>query len=167
MGQQQLLLIVMSVILVGIAVTVGITMFQTQAEQSNIDALIADLYNLGYIAAQYRIRPGSMGGGNGSYNGFDEYFDQISADMKNNTTGVYSCEEEYISEDGSYVSIRGISTRYEDIEKWILVSPKGEMVVYDPEEGESEGWGGGGPPPWAGSDELPPWSNGKPPWVGG
>ncbi len=35
MGTQQILLIVLSVIIVGIAVAVGITMFNQQAENSN------------------------------------------------------------------------------------------------------------------------------------
>lgn len=63
MGQQQILLIVLSVILVGIAIAVGINMFQAQAQQSNVDNMVNDLNNLASNAYQYYIRPQSMGGG--------------------------------------------------------------------------------------------------------
>lgn len=84
MGQQQILLIVLSVILVGIAIAVGITMFRAQAVQSNLDAIIADLNNLGAMAYQYHMRPTSMGGGQGTYVGF-----AIPANMAENENGEY------------------------------------------------------------------------------
>jgi len=46
MGQQQLLLIVLSVIIVGIAVVVGINMFSASAASSNLEAVSNDLLNL-------------------------------------------------------------------------------------------------------------------------
>ncbi len=70
MGQQQLLLIILGVIIVGIAIAVGITMFSSSSIQANKDAIINDLNNLGANAYQYRIRPVTMGGGGGSYTGY-------------------------------------------------------------------------------------------------
>jgi hypothetical protein len=67
MGQQQLLLIVLSVIIVGIAVIVGINMFNDQAASSNLDAITADLVNLASRAQQHFRRPTAMGGGGGSF----------------------------------------------------------------------------------------------------
>lgn len=67
MGQQQLLLIVLSVIIVGIAVVVGINMFNDQAASSNLDAVTADLINLASRAQQHFRRPTAMGGGGGSF----------------------------------------------------------------------------------------------------
>lgn len=67
MGQQQLLLIVLSVIIVGIAVVVGINMFNDQAASSNLDAVTADLVNLASRAQQHFRRPTAMGGGGGSF----------------------------------------------------------------------------------------------------
>lgn len=69
MGQQQLLLIILGVIIVGIAIAVGITMFSAQALSSNKDAILADINNLGADAFQHKIRPCSMGGGAGTYTG--------------------------------------------------------------------------------------------------
>jgi Tfp pilus assembly protein PilE len=67
MGQQQLLLIVLSVIIVGIAVVVGINMFNDQAASSNLDAVTNDLMNLASRAQQHYRRPTAMGGGGGSF----------------------------------------------------------------------------------------------------
>ena len=67
MGQQQLLLIILGVIIVGIAIAVGISMFSSGTIQANKDAIINDLNNLGISAYQFKILPSSMGGGSGSY----------------------------------------------------------------------------------------------------
>lgn len=67
MGQQQLLLIVLSVIIVGIAVVVGINMFNEQSASANQDAMTLDLVNLGSRAQQHYRRPTAMGGGGGSF----------------------------------------------------------------------------------------------------
>ena len=67
MGQQQLLLIILGVILVGIAVAVGITMFKDSAVSANRDAVTNDLVNLASRAQQYYRRPKTSGGGGGSF----------------------------------------------------------------------------------------------------
>ena len=69
MGQQQLLLIILGVIVVGIAVAVGITMFSDSATNSNRDALTNDLVNLASRAQQFYRRPMSLGGGGNSFTG--------------------------------------------------------------------------------------------------
>jgi Tfp pilus assembly protein PilE len=67
MGQQQLLLIILGVIVVGIAVAVGITMFQDNAVSANRDAVVNDLVNLAARAQQFYRRPTSLGGGQNSF----------------------------------------------------------------------------------------------------
>ena len=67
MGQQQLLLIILGVIIVGIAVAVGITMFQDNAISANRDAVTNDLVQLAAKAQQHFRRPVSLGGGGNSY----------------------------------------------------------------------------------------------------
>src|SRR5712671_1414781 len=84
MGQQQLLLIILGVIIVGIAIAVGITMFSSASVQSNKDALINDLNNLAANAYQYRIRPTTMGGGGGSYINF-----KVPNSLQSNDNGNY------------------------------------------------------------------------------
>ena len=70
MGQQQLLLIILGVIVVGIAIAVGITLFGSNSVSSNKDAIVNDLQNLAANAYQFRIRPLTMGGGGGAYTNF-------------------------------------------------------------------------------------------------
>lgn len=69
MGQQQLLLIILGVIVVGIAVAVGITMFQDNAVSANRDAVTNDLVNLASRAQQYYRRPTALSGGGNSFVG--------------------------------------------------------------------------------------------------
>jgi len=68
-GQQQLMLIILSVIVVGIAVTLGITMFSDSAIDANRDALTNDLTNLASRAHQFYRRPCYLGGGGNSFFG--------------------------------------------------------------------------------------------------
>lgn len=70
MGQQQLLLIVLGVIVVGIAVVVGINLFNANAISANRDAVISDLNNLAAMAQQHYKKPASMGGGANTYTGW-------------------------------------------------------------------------------------------------
>ena len=68
MGQQQLLLIVLGVIIVGIAVVVGINLFNANAEEAAKDGVVSDCTNLGAMAQQYYKKPISMGGGGNTFN---------------------------------------------------------------------------------------------------
>ena len=70
MGQQQLLLIVLGVIVVGIAVVVGINLFSANAVSANRDGVVADLTNLGAMAQQYYRKPAAMGGGGNTFTGW-------------------------------------------------------------------------------------------------
>ncbi|MCD4664749.1 MAG: hypothetical protein K8R68_05705 [Bacteroidales bacterium] len=69
MGQQQLLLIVLSVIIVGIAIVVGINMFSSSAAAANQDSVVNDCMDIASRAHQYLIKPGGMGGGGGAFTG--------------------------------------------------------------------------------------------------
>jgi Tfp pilus assembly protein PilE len=70
MGQQQLLLIVIGVIIVGIAVVIGIKLFTVHAEQSAQEAIVTDAMNIAVLARQYFIKPSTTGGGGSSFKGF-------------------------------------------------------------------------------------------------
>ncbi|MCX7983982.1 MAG: hypothetical protein N3A63_03655 [Bacteroidetes bacterium] len=87
MGQQQLLLIILGVIIVGIAIAVGLSLFSSQSVQANKDAIINDLNNLAAYAYQYKIRPTTMGGGGGTYNNF-----QLPKKMTENENAIYSIQ---------------------------------------------------------------------------
>jgi len=84
MGQQQLLLIILGVIIVGIAIAVGLSMFTAQSVGANRDAIISDLTNLAANAYQFRIRPTTMGGGGGDYTGYT-----LPPSLASNENGTY------------------------------------------------------------------------------
>lgn len=69
MGQQQLLLIVLGTIIVGVAVIVGINMFTTGAVNAERDALLQDVNAVAASAASYWRKPAALGGGNRTFVG--------------------------------------------------------------------------------------------------
>jgi hypothetical protein len=89
MGQQQLLLIILGVIIVGIAIAVGLSLFRANSIQANKDAIINDINNLAANAYQFRIRPVSMAGGSGDYSGGLGY--KIPFKMSSNDNATYTC----------------------------------------------------------------------------
>lgn len=67
MGTQQILLIVLSVIIVGVAIAVGISMFNSQSYNSNKTAIASDAQGFAAQVVQYYKTPQSQGGfGNGT-----------------------------------------------------------------------------------------------------
>lgn len=70
MGQQQLLLIVLGVIIVGIAIVAGIGMFNAGAEEATKDELVAQSIAIGANAQQYYKKPEAMGGGGLDFTGY-------------------------------------------------------------------------------------------------
>ncbi len=84
MGQQQLLLIVLGVIVVGIAIVVGINLFNANAVAANRDGVISDLNNLASLAMSHYKKPESMGGGGNEFTGF-----AIPADLDTTANGIY------------------------------------------------------------------------------
>ena len=67
MGQQQLLLLVLAVIIVGITLVVGIQMFAATTASANFDAVLNDLLKLGANAQAYYLKPVHIGGGGNSF----------------------------------------------------------------------------------------------------
>ena|ERR1035437_488436 len=70
MGQQQLLLIVLGVIVVGIAVAAGMGLFSSSKDSSIKDELVNQTLAIAANAQQYYSKPASMGGGNQSFLNF-------------------------------------------------------------------------------------------------
>ena len=100
MGQQQLLLIVLGVIVVGIAVVVGINLFNANAISANRDAVVSDLNNLGAMAQQYYKKPASMGGGANTFTNWT-----IPTGLDSTANGTYT-----ITVNAQSVSIVGLGT---------------------------------------------------------
>jgi len=70
MGQQQLLLIALGIIVVGIAVVVGMSQFSTSAAESNRDLLFSELNFISAVARAHYKKPVDMGGGGNSFANF-------------------------------------------------------------------------------------------------
>lgn len=85
MGQQQLLLIVLGIIVIGIAVIVGITLFRQSAIDHMRDLITNENANLAIEAVKYYKKPTLFGGGGYSFTGW-----QIPHDLTTNANGNYS-----------------------------------------------------------------------------
>lgn len=70
MGQQQLLLLVIGTIIVGIAIFIAINLATIYYRDSNRDGLIHDIHSIASFAKEHYHRPAALGGGSYSYNNF-------------------------------------------------------------------------------------------------
>ena len=118
MGQQQLLLIILGVIIVGIAIAVGLQLFQAGSIGANQDAMVNDMMNIAAHVEQYRIRPEAMGGGGGSMEGY-----VLPQRLEETGNGTYSTTAEG-GEGSNEFQIIGNSVPYED--------QAGITLTYDP-----------------------------------
>jgi len=76
MGQQQLLLVILVTIIVGIATVVAINTFGSAADQANIDAVNNDIATLASAAQGFYMRPTMLGGGGRTFS--DLTFDGLA-----------------------------------------------------------------------------------------
>ncbi len=67
MGNQQLLLLVLSFLLVALSIFVGYNLAIEYQQESNRDELLKVINQLYYEASVFRKKVGELGGGNGSY----------------------------------------------------------------------------------------------------
>ncbi len=70
MGSQQLLLIAVGVIIIGLMVISGVTLFKGYYESANRDQLISTAYDLCLLAQQHYKKPREQGGGGNTYTGW-------------------------------------------------------------------------------------------------
>jgi len=71
MGQQQLLLVILVTIIVGVATVVAINIFGQSAQNANVDATRQDVMTLAAMAQGWYIKPALLGGGGGTFTGID------------------------------------------------------------------------------------------------
>jgi Tfp pilus assembly protein PilE len=69
MGQQQLLLVILVTIIVGIATVVAINTFGAAADSANVDAVRQDLASIAAAAQGYYMKPEMLGGGGRTFEG--------------------------------------------------------------------------------------------------
>ena len=85
MGTQQILMIILSVIVVGAAVAVGIQMFDTQADNQTRNALVVESMQMAVQAQAWYRTPSMMGGGGYKVTNID--IDRIATYINNNANG--------------------------------------------------------------------------------
>jgi len=102
MGQQQLLLVILVTIIVGVATVVAIDTFQSSRVDSNRAALRQDILMILNDAQIYYEKPEMMGGGGQSFNTISQ--DQILSVETPNENGSYT-----ISGSGNTVTVIGTS----------------------------------------------------------
>jgi len=88
MGQQQLLLIIVAIIVVGVSVAIANQLFFAYAEESNKDTITTELTNLATISLQYYQKPTSVAGGGKSFTNW-----QIPSQLDTTISGTYTIEE--------------------------------------------------------------------------
>ena len=101
MGQQQLLLIALGIIIVGIAIFVGITLFRSNAIETKRDHLINECMNIASVAQQYYYKPVEMGGGGRSFNGWS-----IPQSLKKTGNGRFELTDD--SSPDSYLTVTAV-----------------------------------------------------------
>ena len=120
MGQQQLLLIILGVIIVGIAIAVGLQLFQSGSIGANQDAMVNDMMNIAAHAEQFRIRPESMGGGGGSLENY-----VLPERLATTGNGTYTVSSTGVGADAT-IEITGNSVPY--------AGDAGVELTYDPSQ---------------------------------
>ena len=63
MGQQQLLLLVLGIVIVGLAVVVGIQAFSENQKKANGDAMVNDAIRIASDIQAWKLKPQAFGGG--------------------------------------------------------------------------------------------------------
>lgn len=148
MGTQQILLIVLSVIIVGAAIAVGIQMFNNQAYSSNKSAIAAEAQTYATQIVQFYKTPVSQGGLGGKLaaNQTDKINDYLGWDK----TGLKSDSGQFTvtSAADSTVVITGIGTAVRDSKSPHVVTtitfPAGTISTVPSDEPVASSGGGSG-----------------------
>lgn len=136
MGQQQLLLIVLGVIVVSIAVATGVSMFVESYDHEILDMMLQRMNEISAQANQYRMKPRATGGGGGTYRGFQSFENNaLSYAFASETVGyedyakVYLISKSTTSADGSFHGGRFYCYGIVDI------NGLNRVYLWDPQEG--------------------------------
>ena len=108
MGSQQLLLIAVGLVIIGIMIAVGITMFSDQATSNNRDEVANDLAHFAALARAYYRRPAVFGGGQNSFRGLT--MGRITSRPQNDN-GTYSLAPDPVPAGVDHVTLTGLGTQ--------------------------------------------------------
>ena len=108
MGQQQLLLIVVTTVIIGLAIMIGVDVFGSSMAKANEDSVRKDIIEVSSRLQQFYRTPSVLGGGDYgfpsslTFNNIGYYGDEVNGVTFENANGSYT-----LSVDGSRVTISG------------------------------------------------------------
>ena len=105
MGQQQLLLIILGVLIIAVAIAAGFGMFRAGSITVNRDAMVNDMNIIASSAQEHYIRPAMMGGGEGTFDGYI-----LPSRLASTGNGIYRAES-----NGNELIVTGDSVLHEDV----------------------------------------------------
>jgi len=102
-GQQQILLIVLALIIVGVAIAISVQLFRANAIESKRDILVEETTYLGTMAIQYFKKPTELGGGNQDFSGWEVPSQMVQTANGNFMIAAVTADEVTITGTGSEV----------------------------------------------------------------
>ena len=123
MGQQQILLIVLGLVVIGIAVAVGMSLFRAHAISSKRDILTNETIDMAAQAISYYKRAREFGGGGKSFIGWE-----IPAQVQNTINGSYIIGEVYNDHVVLIATGTEVVTGNDSIQVKTTVSPNGYQI---------------------------------------
>ena len=146
MGQQQLLLLVLGIVIVGLAVVVGINAFGENQKRANADALVNDGLRIASDIQAYALKPEQFGGAGGFSNvDVDNNTFSRALGYPNSSGGTYTNVNGSFTLSGGGDSSDGIVVRGENDDQdnvinirvcGVTSSEIGTAISYDPDEEE-------------------------------
>jgi hypothetical protein len=97
MGQQQLLLLVLGVVLVAVAIVGGLYIFEENLKKNNAEMLVSEAINIATSAQSWKIRPSTFGGQTGTAR-------NNPMDFSGFTLRAISLEEPYMTINGTFTA---------------------------------------------------------------
>lgn len=125
MGQQQLLLLVLGIVIVGLSVVVGIQAFGENQKKANADALVNDAIRIASDIQAWKLKPTAFGGGAGQSDFANLTLAQLGYEV---TAGVYTNlngEFEITNTPGATVEITANSLPGSDNDNQVVVTVSG------------------------------------------
>lgn len=125
MGQQQLLLVILVTIIVGIATVVAINTFGSAADSANLDAVRQDVASIAASAQGYYMKPEMMDGGGRSFD--DITFDKIAFAASEITNSGMTAENDNgtytLTSNDTYLDVTAVPASDPDAELTAEVHP--------------------------------------------
>ena len=118
MGQQQVLLVLLGVLIVGIAIAAGLGLFGSEETNASKMAMQHDILNICTFAKRYYVRPVSMGGGSRSFVGF-----VIPQKILSTPNGTYSVG----SATATDIAIVGVSNSHPENTMTVVLNSQGKL----------------------------------------